>query len=447
MTLDFAHDSVARLFRQMFFPILVGMVSMVVLNIADGAFVGHGVGSDALAAVNIVAPLFMLTGGLGLMFGIGSSVVASIHLSQGNTHAANANLTQGILCSVLCGLVLGALVFLFQPQVCLLFGCSQRLIPLACSYLRWIALLTPFNMFGMTAMFMVRLEGSPRFCMFINCAMALSNILLDWLFIFPLQWGLEGAAIATTTAFSLGNIPVLWYLFTQMHQVRLLPLRFTRAHVLRTLRNLWAQMKIGVSGLIGEVSIALVLIVGNYVFIRHLGEDGVAAYSVGCYCLPIVFMVGNAIVQSVQPIISFAYGQQQYPRLIQARTIALGTAVLTGAAGMLILWLGSRVITTLFLPPDCHAHALCVQGLPLFSSAFLFIAINLTLIGYFQSIEAARLATLFTVLRGIVFTLPSFLLLPLVLGHSGLWLALPAAEATTTLLILLFAAFRRLRLR
>ena len=98
--LDFAHEPVGRLFRQMFLPTLLGLVSMVVLNITDGAFVGHGVGSDALAAVNIVAPLFLLSGGMGLMLGIGCSVVASIHLSHDNRHAADLNITQGILASL-----------------------------------------------------------------------------------------------------------------------------------------------------------------------------------------------------------------------------------------------------------------------------------------------------------------------------------------------------------
>ena len=97
--IDFTKDPVRIVFMRMFLPTLIGMLSMVVLNITDGAFVGHGVGSNALAAVNIVAPLFLISGGVGLLFGIGSSVVASIHLSKGNAYAANLNITQGIIAS------------------------------------------------------------------------------------------------------------------------------------------------------------------------------------------------------------------------------------------------------------------------------------------------------------------------------------------------------------
>lgn len=431
-SLDFSKEPVGRLFRKMFLPTLIGMISMVVLNITDGAFVGHGVGSDALAAVNIVAPLYMIVSGLGLMFGIGGSVVASIHLAKGNTKAANINLTQSVLASVIVGVILGALVFAFQRETCLLFGCSEALIPLACSYIKWVALLTPFNMFGMTGMFMVRLDGNPKFAMGVNCSIAALNILLDYLLVFPLQMGLEGAAIATLTAFGSGCIPLMWFLLTRTKTVHFRRLKLTRTSMELSARNLGYQMKIGVSGLLGELALASTIIVGNYVFIHYLGEDGVAAFSVGCYCLPIVFMVGNATVQSVQPIISFAHGMNDEGRLAGARRIAFGTAAVTGIVGMLFIWLGASLIAVTFMQPDCHAYELCRDGLPYYSPAFLFIAVNVVMTGYLQSIEEARKAMVFTILRGFLFSIPCFILLPMAVGSNGAWLALPLAEALTT---------------
>lgn len=431
-SLDFSKEPVGRLFRKMFLPTLIGMVSMVVLNITDGAFVGHGVGSDALAAVNIVAPLYMIVSGIGLMFGIGGSVVASIHLSKGNVKAANINLTQSVMASVAVGIVLGALVFMFQRETCLLFGCSEALIPLACSYIKWVALLTPFNMFGMTGMFMVRLDGNPKFAMGVNCGIAALNILLDYLLVFPMQMGLEGAAIATLTAFGSGCIPLAWFLLTRTKTVRFRRIKASRTSVALTARNLGYQMKIGASGLLGELALSSTIIVGNYVFIHYLGEDGVAAFSVGCYCLPIVFMIGNAIVQSVQPIISFAHGMNDDARLASARRIAFGTAAITGIVGMLSIWFGAGIIAVTFMEPGCHAYELCRDGLPYYSPAFLFIAVNVVMTGYLQSVEEARKAMVFTALRGFLFSIPCFILLPMVVGDYGAWLALPLAEAMTT---------------
>ena len=441
--IDFAKDPVRKIFARMFLPTLIGMVSMVVLNITDGAFVGHGVSSDALAAVNIVAPLFMIAGAVGLMFGIGSSVVASIHLSKNNEHAANLNITQGILASFVTGTVLAIVILSFQKETCRIFGCSDALIPLACSYLRWVAAVTPFNMVGCTGMFAVRLDGHPKFAMLLNCSMALTNIVLDWLLIFPLGMGLEGAAIATCTAFGLGNVPLLWFLFTRTKKVHLCSIKMTKTSLQLTARNLTYQAKIGLSAFIGEMAIASIMIIGNYVFIHYLGEDGVAAFSVGCYCLPIVFMMGNSIVQSIQPVISFAYGQNNAVRMHEALKVAITTAAVSGLGGMLLMWFGTGLITSVFLPSDCNAYTICLEGLPIYSCAFLFIAVNIVIVGYLQSIEAAVKATLFTLLRGFIFAIPAFIILPKVVGDTGLWIALPLAEALTLGVFILTELIRK----
>lgn len=433
--LDFSKEPVSQLFRKMFIPTLLGMVSMVVLNITDGAFVGHGVGSEALAAVNIVAPLFLISGGLGLMFGIGSSVVAGIHFAKGNDHAANLNLTQGVITSVTIGIILACLILSFPQQTCMLFGASEALLPLACSYLKWIALLTPFNMFGMTAMFMVRLDGKPRFAGFMNSFCAILNIILDYIFIFPLQMGIEGAAIASFTAFALGNIPVAIFLFTKTTKVHFHPIKFSKTSFLLSIRNISYQITIGVSALLGELAIASTMIVGNYMFMHFLGENGVAAYSVGCYCMPIVFMIGEAIIQSVQPIMSFAHGVHDKERLTEAKRIAVKYALFVGFFGMLLLFFFSNAIASTFLESGCEAHTLCENGLMFFAPSFLFIAINIVLIGYLQSIEAAKAATVFTLLRGFIFSIPCFIFLPYIVGINGLWLALPCAECATMILL------------
>ena len=437
-SIDFATEPIGKLFRKMFLPTLIGMVSMVVLNITDGAFIGHGDSSDALAAVNIVAPIFLITSGIGLMFGIGSNVVASVHLSKGNKKAANLNLTQGVLAGYIIGFILGAVFYFFQEEVCMLFGCSEQLLPYPCKYLKWIALLTPFNMYGMITMFMVRLDGAPKMAMSVNLGMALTNILLDYIFIFPMHMGIEGAAIATTISFTIGNIPVSIYLFKYSKNVHFQRFKLSRNSLRLTLRNLLYQVKIGASALLGETAIASVMIVGNYMFMHYLGEDGVAAFSVGCYCLPIVFMMGNAIVQSVQPIISFAHGIGNRERLEEARNIALRTAAVSGVLGMLTMWTCSTLISATFLDTSCHAYQVCCEGMPWFSAEFLLVALNIVFVGYFQSVEKATHATVFTILRGFIFSIPAFIFLPMALCPEGLWLALPAAEALTTVLILYY---------
>lgn len=435
--IDFANEPVGRLFRRMIAPTLVSMLSMVILNLTDGAFIGHGAGSDALAAINIAAPIFNLLAGVGIMFGIGSSVVASIHLAQGKTKAANINISQALLGAlgitiVICGLMLSDLA-----TTCRLFGSSEALIPLASSYLKWIAACEPLFMLHMVGSFIVRLDGSPKFAMATSLVGTVLNIFLDWLFIFPFSWGLEGAAIATSISFSIAGLMVIFYLLFTPKTLHLYRLRMTMKSLMLTLRNLGYQIKMGFSAMLGEVAVSGAIITGNYVFIHYQGEAGVAAYSVACYCFPVLFMMANAIVQSGQPIVSFAYGAGNLPRLVEARSMMLRWAVTTGTFVSAGMYFCSDYITMLFLDITEPAYALCIDGLPYFGLGVLFLTLNIVLIGFMQSIEQAYKATVFTMLRGFVIVIPTFIILPELIGNVGMWLAIPSAELITLLLIIL----------
>ena len=433
--IDFGKDPVGKVFRKMFIPTLVAMVSMIALNITDGAFVGHGVGSDAIAAVNIVAPVFLIMTGVGLMFGIGGSVTASVHLSKGKVKAARINITQSLLGGFLAGCLIGGLILAFQRETCLLFGASERIVPLAESYLVWIAALMPLCITCSVGMFMVRLDGSPRVAMWLNLAGAAMNIFGDWYLIFQAHMGLAGAAIATGLSYSLCGLATLCYLLFFSSTMRLYRLRLTAKSAMLTLRNLMYQTRIGGSAMLGEIAISALIIIGNYQFIRYLGEDGVAAFSVGCYMAPIAFMFGNAIVQSSQPIISFAHGMKgcetSAHRIRQAMRVDLSVASVCGLGGMLTMWLGAEAISTIFLPHGCQAWQLCVNGLPLFGISFMFIVLNLTIIGYYQSTEQTTASTVFTLLRGFIFLVPAFIVMPLWLNVPGLWLSITVSEVLT----------------
>ena len=136
-SIDFGSMDISKLFRKLLIPTVLGMVFSAVFVITDGIFVGKGIGSDALAAVNITAPLFMITTGVGLMFGVGASVVASIHLSHGKRKVAGINITQALVFSSLLILILSALCYYFVEPVGRLLGSSERLLPLVVEYMNW----------------------------------------------------------------------------------------------------------------------------------------------------------------------------------------------------------------------------------------------------------------------------------------------------------------------
>lgn len=430
--IDFANEPIGRLFRELLVPTIVGMLSIVVLNLTDGAFVGHGAGADALAAINIAAPIFNILSGIGIMFGIGGSIVASIHLSRGETKAARINATQSFIGSVGLTLVLSILMLCDLQGTCRLFGSSDALLPLASSYLKWISVGAPLMILHMSGTFLIRLDGSPGYAMATSIVGTVLNIFLDWLFIFPLGWGLEGAARATCISFSIAGLMVLYYFIRMPRTLAPYRLRLTGKSLMLTLRNLGYQCRMGFSAMLGEIAVSGAVITGNYVFLHYLGEDGVAAYSVACYCFPVIFMMANAIVESAQPIVSFAYGAGNAGRLRESRRLMVRWAVGAGAAGAVLMLLLAPYITMLFMDRSEPAFAICAAGLPYFAAGVLFITFNVVIIGYLQSVERSRKATLLTLLRGFVLVIPSFVLLPRLMGTAGIWLAIPLAEVLTT---------------
>ena len=202
-SIDFGSMEIPKLFRKLLIPTVLGMVFSAVFVITDGIFVGKGIGSDALAAVNITAPLFLISTGIGLMFGVGASVVASIHLSQGKQKSARINVTQAVVVSSLFLALLWGAVCMFAPQV-------ARLLPLAVEYMYWFLPFLVFSALLSSGMFFVRLDGSPNYAMLCNAIPAVINIVLDYVFIFIFGWGMRGAALATSL--SSAGTPVSFWL-------------------------------------------------------------------------------------------------------------------------------------------------------------------------------------------------------------------------------------------
>ncbi|WP_455187999.1 MATE family efflux transporter [Bacteroides congonensis] len=435
-SIDFSSIEISTLFRKLLIPTVLGMVFSAIFVITDGIFVGKGIGSDALAAVNITAPLFMITAGIGLMFGVGSSVVASIHLSQGKRKVASINITQALVFSTLLILIMSALCFYYIEPLAKLLGSSDRLLPLAVEYMAWYLPFLVFYEILNIGMFCIRLDGSPTYAMMCNAVAAILNIILDYIFIFEFGWGMMGAAFATSLGTVVGGLMTLIYLLKFSRSLHLYRIKLSIKSMMPTLRNVGYMIKLGSSAFISEASIACMMFLGNYVFIHYLGEDGVAAFSIACYFFPIIFMVYNAIAQSAQPIISYNFGAGQPDRVRKALHLAIRTALICGISFFIITVLCRQNIVSLFIDRSYAAFDIAVNGISYFGIGFIFFAFNMIGIGYYQSVERGQRAMIITLLRGVVFMLIGFLVLPKILGVPGIWLAVPFAELLTMLYII-----------
>lgn len=444
-SLDLGKSDVLTTFGKYFIPTLLGMLSLCAVTAVDGIFVGHGVGSDGIAAINICMPLYMVLTGVGLMVGAGCSVVASINLSRGKECVARINVTQALAFVTVVALIPTILVFCFPTRISELLGASPGLMQMTKEYIMWLAPSWAFQVWAYVALFTIRLDGNPKLAMWCTLTTSIVNTVLDWLFIFPFGWGIAGAAAASTISVMAGSSIAMIYLIFNAKRLRPVKLGFSVKSLKLSLRNICHQCKVGSSALLGEVAMSVIMFVGNFVFMHYLGDDGVGAFGLACYYGPFIFMTGNAITQSVQPIISYNHGLGLTSRTQSALRIALFTAVGCGLVVSMVFIFCPRFLVNLFIDPSGEAALLAIEGFPYFATGFICFIVNLTVVGYYQSIENVRLATFFAMLRGFIFLIPSFVIMPKLLGTVGIWVALSCSEMLTTLCILALFLFRQCR--
>ncbi len=443
--IDFGTTNISKLFTKMFIPTLLGMVSWSLLTVVDGIFVGHGVGSNGIAAINICYPIFLVLTGVALMVGMGASVVASIHFSQNNVKAARINVTQAMWFSTF--VAIGVMIFalLAPEQISYMLGASQTLMPLVRDYLVYLIPSGIMLMWSIVGLFIIRLDGSPKYAMWCNVVPAMLNIFFDWLFIFPLGMGVKGAAIASAISTVIGGVMAFVYLVKHAGTLKMSGVKMSPISLTLSIRNIAYQCKIGFSALLGELTMAFVLFAGNFVFMKYLGDAGVGAYGIACYYTPFVFMFGNSIAQSAQPIISYNYGAGRWDRVHRTLAISVRAAVISSLFSIIAFTLFPEQLVHLFIAASDPAAQIAIEGFPYFATGFLFFILNLVAIGYLQSIEKVAASTIFALLRGVVFLFPAFLLLPQVMGVEGMWLALPLSEFATFLLVVAYMLFKRSR--
>lgn len=441
--IDLGKAHIPSLFRIYFLPTLLGMLSTCIVTAIDGIFIGHGVGSQGVAAVNIAYSPMALLVGIGLMLGMGCSVVSSIHLSRGAVKSARYNICQAFTAASAMVFIFWILVYSSPERFAVVLGSSPTLMPLVLDYLLWITPGMIFCVWSIIGLFIIRLDGSPKLAMWLNIVPCILNAILDYVFIFPLGMGLRGAAIATTISMAAGGIMIMIYLGWFANMLRFIKLKLSSNSLRLAVRNIGYQSRIGLSAFLGEASMAVIMFTGNQSFMHYLGDDGVGAFGIACYYCPFIFMIGNAIAQSAQPIISFNFGIGRPDRVKATERLAVITACISGTIVTSMFVFMPHLLVALFIEPSSNTVNIAVAGLPIFSTAVIFYIFNLTAIGYFQSVERVAPSVTFAIMRGLVFVVPSFCVMPMIFGPTGIWLALGVSEIMTTVCIISFYHYKR----
>ena len=421
---DLRNDSIGKLFFYFSFPAVAGMMVSAFYVIVDGIFVGRGIGSNALAAINIAYPITNFLVGLSLMFGVGGATMISIARGKNQVKEVNNIFSHILFLTFLAYFIALTTIILFEKNVITFLGGNATLYNDVRAYLIPSAWFNIFFMLSMGLNAVVRNDNAPKHAMFSMIIGAVVNIFLDALFIIVFKWGIWGAATAT------GLSQVCSFLFLWLHfyngssEIRFeKKLRFSPKIITKILIN-------GFPSFIIEFAIAVVTLLFNIVLMKMTGEIGVAAFSIVAYVFYIFRMFFNGLAQGIQPIVSFNYGANRFDRLKKIFILGHKTSIISALLIIIILNIFKVNIVSSFTNGDEELIKLASGGLIGYTSGLVFLAINFINISYLQSMEKALISNLLSFGRSFFFVVVGILIYPKIFGIYGVWLTPPLADFT-----------------
>ncbi len=401
---------------------VLGMIALSCYILADTFFVSLGLGADGLTALNLAIPVYSFIHGSGLMIGMGGGTRYSILKSQGNHQEADRVFTNVLYLAAVLAALFVAAGLLFAGDLVRLFGGTGAVFTMCRTYLRVILLFAPAYLMNNVLLCFVRNDGAPQLAMAAMIGGSLSNVVLDWVFIFPCGMGIFGAVFATGLApiISMGILSP--HFFRKKNQFRPVP---CKPQLRRTARILSS----GVPSLVTEVSSGIVIIAFNGLIMGLEGNTGVAAYGVIANLSLVVIAIYTGIAQGIQPILSRSYGTGDRAGL----TIILRCAMMTQVVVSLLIYgivaaFAPQIAAVFNSEGSASLQAIAEQGLRLYFIACPFAGCNVVLSMYFTSTERPLPAHIISLLRGFFLILPLAFLLAWLGQMAGIWLAFPLTE-------------------
>lgn len=409
---------------------VLGMLGLSCYILADTFFVARGLGPNGLTALNLAIPIYNFIHGSGLMLGMGGGILYTLRKSRDDQQGANRVFTAALLLGAgLAVIFLGA--GLFSGPIAGALGADETVYDMTRTYLQVILWFSPAFLLNNILLCFVRNDGAPHLSMAAMISGSMANIVLDYLFVFPLGMGIFGAAFAT------GLAPIISLLILSPHLLKKKELRPVRGRLSAALFG--GILSGGLPSLITEASAGVVMMVFNAVILRLEGNMGVAAYGVIANLSLVVMSIYTGIAQGCQPLFSSQYGAEQYNEvrsmLRYALTTMLGISMLLYAG----IFFGASPISGLFNSEQNPLfEELARTGMRLYFTACPFAGFSIILSSYFTATESARPAQVLTLLRGFLLIIPMAIVLSAVGGMLGVWLAFPLTELLVSGLGLLF---------
>lgn len=407
---------------------ICGMIGLSCYILADTFFVSNGLGANGLAALNLAIPIYSFVHGSGLMLGMGGATKYSVYRGQKKYKDANKSFSNTIYIMFVLAFIFMLAGIFFPEKLTILLGADKDVFNMTKIYLQVVLLFSPAFMANDTLICFVRNDGNPRLSMAAMLAGSFSNIVLDYIFIFPLNRGIFGAVLATGLApvISLAVLSKHWFVKqNQFHFMRITP----------SFRWIGGILSLGVPSLIAEMASGVVMIVFNSIILRLQGNIGVAAYGVVANLSLVVISIYTGIAQGVQPILSRVYGYGEHESQKQILKYALKTMLLISCSIYLIFLFTANPIVNIFnSEQNTQLQQTAVTGLKLYFTAIPFVGFNIIISAYFTSVEKALPAQVISLSRGLLIIIPMAFLMSFLFKMAGVWLSFPITECFVALM-------------
>lgn len=427
-TLELGTKPVGRLLYQYALPAIIAMTAASLYNIIDRVFIGQVVGPDAIAGLAITFPFMNLAGAFGAAVGVGASTAISVKLGQRDYATAEEILGNTVTLNVIIGLGFSIVCLLFLDPILLFFGASKATLPYARSFMEIILAGNVFShmYFGMNAV--LRAASKPKQAMFATIFTVLMNIILDVVFILWWHWGIQGAAFATIISQMLA---LCW-------QMKIFSNKRELLHLKRGIYRLKAQLvktiiAIGISPFLMNLCACIVVIFVNNQLVKYGGDMAVGGYGISNSVATVFAMFIIGLNQGMQPIAGYNYGSKQADRLVRVLNLAIIAATCIMTAGWIAGEFFPREIARLFTT-DKELTEMSITATRYNMLVFPIIGFQMVVTNFFQCIGKVKISIFLSLSRQLLILIPLLAILPLFFQLNGVWYALPASDATASVI-------------
>lgn len=420
--MDLLHDKIKTVYFKYLSAAFGSALVSSIYSIIDASMVGIYHGSEGTAALAVVAPLWNIIYSLGLLLGIGGSVIYSTKRGSGEkAEEANKYFTSSVLGAVIISVIVWAILILFEEPLLRFFGANEELLALARRYIHPIKYVFPLFLFNKLLSAFLRNDNNPGLATISVLSGGIFNVFGDYFFVFVCDMGIYGAGLATALGATISFIILLTHFLSRKNSLRLVKTE-------KPIKKMGEIFVADFSSFFIDIAMGILTILFNRQIMKYLGSNALAIYGTIIQVSTFVQCCAYSVGQASQPIISISYGAKNDKRIKETLSLALMTTLTFGLFWLLLSTAFPSLYIRIFMSPTPEILTLAPSIIRMYGLSFLLLPFNIFSTYYFQSIMGQKKANIVSVLRGIVISGILIMILPSIFGANSLWFSMPLTE-------------------